>query len=73
MARVTIEDCLAQVENRFALVILGSKRTKQLLKGSQSLVGKAKNKEVIMSLREIAAGKVKVKGSKPPAKKKGKS
>ena len=73
MARVTVEDCLTQVENRFALVILGSKRAKQLLKGSQPLIGKVKNKEVVMSLREIAAGKVKVKGSPPPVKKKGKS
>lgn len=57
MARVTVEDCLRQVANRFALVHLASRRAKQLLKGSKALV-KANNKEVVLALREIAAGKV---------------
>lgn len=57
MARVTVEDCLRQVSNRFALVHLATRRAKQLLKGSKALV-KANNKEVVLALREIAAGKV---------------
>jgi len=57
MARVTVEDCLEQEENRFALVVLASSRTRQLMKGAPSLVN-AKNKAPVVSLREIAAGKV---------------
>ncbi len=57
MARVTIEDCLKKVPNQFELVILTMKRTKQLLKGARPLV-KSDNREVIIALREIAAGKV---------------
>ena len=58
MARVTVEDCLEAFPNRFALVILGSKRAKQLLGGARPLIERPKNKEVIVSLREIAAEKV---------------
>lgn len=58
MARVTIEDCLDQVDNRFALVMLAAKRTRQLLNHSDSMVEAPKNKEAVRSLREIAAGKV---------------
>lgn len=57
MARITVEDCLKKVENRFELVLLAAERTKQLLKGSAPLV-KTDNKEGVLSLREIAAGKV---------------
>jgi DNA-directed RNA polymerase subunit omega len=57
MARVTVEDCLEREENRFALVVLASSRTRQLMKGSGALV-KAKNKPAVISLREIAAGRV---------------
>ncbi len=57
MARVTVEDCLEREENRFALVVLASARTRQLMKGSTALV-KTKNKAAVSSLREIAAGKV---------------
>jgi len=58
MARVTVEDCLQAVPNRFALVILASQRAKQLLSGHKPLLGKPRNKEIIIALREIAAGKV---------------
>jgi len=68
MARVTVEDCLQKVENRFALVILASKRTKQMLKGSKPLIEKPRNKEIITSLREIADGKVRIKESTLPSK-----
>ena len=60
MARVTVEDCLKNVTNRFALVLLATKRTRQLLDGAVPLV-QAKNKMPIISLREIAAGKVREK------------
>ncbi|MFH1438306.1 MAG: DNA-directed RNA polymerase subunit omega [Pseudomonadota bacterium] len=58
MARVTVEDCLHHVNNRFALVILGAKRTRQLINGATPLV-KGKNKPAVMALREIAEGRVK--------------
>lgn len=59
MARVTVEDCLEQVPNRFLLTMVASKRAKQLYKGAQPLIeNKAGNKKVVLSLREIAAGEV---------------
>jgi DNA-directed RNA polymerase subunit omega len=57
MARVTIEDCLSKVENRYELVHLTAKRVKQLREGQDAQV-RSKNKEVVTALREIAAGKV---------------
>jgi DNA-directed RNA polymerase subunit omega len=58
MARVTVEDCLDKVENRFLLVMLASKRVKQLYKGAKPMVEQRNNRLVVTSLREIAAGKV---------------
>ena len=58
MARITVEDCLQYENNRFALVLLASKRAKQLLSGSQMLIEESKNKSIVTSLREIAAHKV---------------
>ncbi|NVN90814.1 MAG: DNA-directed RNA polymerase subunit omega [Desulfuromonadales bacterium] len=58
MARVTVEDCLDKVENRFLLVMLASKRVKQLYKGAKPLVEQRNNRLVVTSLREIAAGRV---------------
>jgi len=57
MARITVEDCLKNVPTRFGLVLLATARTKQLLKGSKPRV-QANNKEIVLALREIAAGKV---------------
>lgn len=57
MARVTVEDCLKEVENRYELVHLTVKRAKKLQEGVDPLV-RSKNKEVVTALREIAAGKV---------------
>ena len=57
MARVTVEDCLEKIENRFALVHLASRRVRQLAKGSQRLVH-SKNKDVVTALREIAESRV---------------
>jgi DNA-directed RNA polymerase subunit omega len=61
MARVTVEDCLDKEENRFALVILAATRTRQLMKGARIQIDphRYKNKPAVLSLREIAAGKVK--------------
>lgn len=57
MARITVEDCLTRENNRFALVQLASKRTKQLLSGSRPLTPEARgNKAVVTALREIAGG-----------------
>jgi DNA-directed RNA polymerase subunit omega len=60
MARVTVEDCLEKEENRFALVILASQRTRQIMKGARLLIDahRHRNKASVLSLREIAAGKV---------------
>lgn len=58
MARITVEDCLTQENNRFALVQLASKRTKQLLQGSTVQISDRRNKAVVTALREIADGKV---------------
>ncbi len=58
MARVTVEDCLEVVDNRFALVLLAAARARQLMKGSRALVEGYKNNEQVIALREIAAGKV---------------
>jgi DNA-directed RNA polymerase subunit omega len=59
MARITIEDCMDHVTNRFQLVRMASIRAKQLKKGARPLLTSEENKEVVMSLREIAAGLVK--------------
>ena len=61
MARVTIEDCLKKVGNRFELVILAAARTKQLLKGSEPLIDDPENKPAVVALREIAEGYVRAK------------
>jgi DNA-directed RNA polymerase subunit omega len=58
MARITIEDCVEKVENRYELVHLCVKRVKQLREGAEPLV-KSRNKDVVTSLREIASNKVK--------------
>lgn len=58
MARITIEDCLRNVENRFILVNMVAKRVRQIREGSDYLVSAPKNEDIVVSLREIAAGKV---------------
>lgn len=57
MARVTVEDCLVNVKNRFELVHLAANRVRQMISGSQRLID-CDNKDIVTSLREIAAGKV---------------
>ena len=59
MARVTVEDCLDVIPNRFLLAMVAAKRAKQLYKGAEPLIeNKSGNKKIVLSLREIAAGKV---------------
>jgi DNA-directed RNA polymerase subunit omega len=57
MARITVEDCLSKVNNRFAVIHLAAKRVRQLRKGAEPLIV-SKNRDVVVALREIAAGKV---------------
>ncbi len=59
MARITVEDCLEKIPNRFELVLGAARRAKQLLKGARPLV-ESNNKDVVTALREIAAGKITV-------------
>lgn len=61
MARVTVEDCLEKVNNRFALTILAAERARQIAKGSRPLV-QCDNKPAVTALREIAGGKVNFEG-----------
>ena len=61
MARVTVEDCLEQVGNRFALVILAAERARQLSRGASPLL-RCDNKPAVTALREIADSKVKFEG-----------
>ena len=60
MARVTVEDCLAVVDNRFELVLMASKRARQLSKGAQSTLeaDEQEDKPTVLALREIAARRV---------------
>ncbi|OGQ85174.1 MAG: DNA-directed RNA polymerase subunit omega, partial [Deltaproteobacteria bacterium RIFOXYC2_FULL_48_10] len=57
MARVTIEDCLKNVDNRFTLVHLAAKRVRQIREGADLLVKSSKNGDVVSVLREIAANR----------------
>ena len=58
MARITIEDCLRKVDNRFELVNMVARRVRQIREGSDYLVSSPKNEDIVVSLREVAAGKV---------------
>lgn len=58
MARVTVEDCLDHVDNRFELVLLGSKRARQIAYGKEPMVAWENDKPTVVALREIAEGKV---------------
>jgi DNA-directed RNA polymerase subunit omega len=58
VARITIEDCLKRVSNRFLLVNMVANRVRQIREGSEYLVNAPKNEDIVVALREIAAGKV---------------
>ncbi|MFZ7112961.1 MAG: DNA-directed RNA polymerase subunit omega [Desulfatiglandales bacterium] len=57
MARITVEDCLEKVNNRFTLIHMAAKRVRQLRKGAEATVA-SKNKDIVVALREIAAGNI---------------
>ena len=65
MARITVEDCLQQVNNRFALIHAAAKRVRQLRKGAEPTLT-SKNKDIVVALREIAAANVVI--AKTPGK-----
>jgi len=64
VARITIEDCLKRVPNRFLLVNMVAKRVRQIREGSEYLVSSPKNEDIVVSLRETAAGKLVIKEDK---------
>jgi len=57
MARITVEDCLQQINNRFTIIHMAAQRVRQLRKGSEPTLP-SKNKDIVLALREIASGKV---------------
>ena len=65
MARVTVEDCLMRVRNRYSLVHVVAKRVRQMREGAQYLVHSPKNEDIVIALREIAAGKIRVEQEEP--------
>ncbi len=60
MARVTVEDCLENVDNRFELVLLATKRARQLMSGSEATLEWENDKPTVMALREMAAQTIEV-------------
>lgn len=66
MARITVEDCLEKIPNRFELIHIAAKRVKQMSKGSKPLIKGTHNKPAVLALREIAGGFVTKDESEPP-------
>ena len=58
MARITVEDCVARVDNRFQLVLIATRRARQLAKGGDALIPELNDKPTVVALREIAEGKI---------------
>ncbi len=58
MARITVEDCLDNVDNRFQLVLVATKRARQIANGKEPMVPWENDKPTVVALREIAEGKV---------------
>jgi len=58
MARITVEDCLDSVTNRFELVMIATKRARQIAMGASPLVEEENDKPTVLALREIAEGKI---------------
>jgi DNA-directed RNA polymerase subunit omega len=67
MARITVEDCLKKVGSRFELVLLAARRAKMLMRGAKALVEKD-NRPIVMALREVAGGKVRIVDSREKEK-----
>ena len=64
MARITVEDCLQKVNNRFMLIHMAAKRVRQLRKGDEPTI-QSKNRDIVVSLREIAAGNITAMDEQP--------
>ena len=64
MARITVEDCLQKVNNRFMLIHMAAKRVRQLRKGDEPTI-QSKNRDIVVSLREIAAGNISAMDEQP--------
>ncbi|MGA9574210.1 MAG: DNA-directed RNA polymerase subunit omega [Lysobacterales bacterium] len=62
MARITVEDCLVNIDNRFELVLTATKRARQIGHGSEPLVPEENDKPTVLALREIAAGLIDPEG-----------
>lgn len=62
MARITVEDCLENIDNRFQLVLTATKRARQIGHGSEPLVEEENDKPTVIALREIAAGLIDPEG-----------
>lgn len=58
MARVTVQDCLVKIPNRFDLVLMAARRARQIEQGAEPLVPMGKEKPVVIALREIGEGKI---------------
>jgi DNA-directed RNA polymerase subunit omega len=69
MARITVEDCLDRVDNRFDLVLLACKRARQLTRGVDPLVAWENDKATVVALREIADGLVTIETVQEPEEK----
>ena len=61
MARITVEDCLKKIDSQYDLVLMAKERTLQLNAGEKALVSKDNDKNTVLSLREIAEGKISLK------------
>lgn len=68
MARVTVEDCLRRGYSRYMLIHAAAKRVRQMREGAQYLVHSPKNEDIVVALREIAAGKVHIEVQEPGEK-----
>jgi len=58
MARITVTDCLENIDNRFQLILIATKRARQLILGAEPLVAIDNDKPTVIALREIAEGKI---------------
>ena len=66
MARITVEDCLEVVDNRFELVLMATRRARQVAKGADALVEAHNDKPTVVALREIAEGNITAEMLKEP-------
>ncbi|MFO1281163.1 MAG: DNA-directed RNA polymerase subunit omega [Burkholderiales bacterium] len=67
MARITIEDCLERIPNRFELTLAATNRARQISAGSTPMLDADRDKPTVIALREVAAGKVGIEMLHKPA------